>query len=113
LPYLSLKTGTVNWADLMHYETTNGIVLHGYADIKNTWVEGPLRPTDERILAWLFGYASHLIADATIHPIVEAIVGPYEENSKEHQLCETTQYFPYKFLKNSCKTLTCLHKKRS
>jgi hypothetical protein len=91
LPYLSLKTGTVNWADLMHYKTTNGIVLHGYADIKNTWAEGPLGPTDERILAWLFGYVSHLIVDATIHPIVEAIVGPYEENSKEHQLCESTQ----------------------
>jgi len=91
LPYLSLQTGTVNWADLMHYKTTNGIVLHGYGDIKSTWAEGLLGPTDERILAWLFGYASHLIADATIHPIVEAIVGPYEKNSKEHQLCEITQ----------------------
>lgn len=91
LPYLSFKTGEVNWADLMHYKKTNGIVLNGYAEIKNIWAEGPPRSADERILVWLFGYASHLIVDATIHPIVEAIVGPYDENSKEHQLCEITQ----------------------
>jgi len=91
LPYLSFKTGAVNWADLMHYESTNGIVLYGHDEIRKIWSTDGLSDTDERILAWLFGYASHLIADATIHPIVEAIVGPYEDNSTEHRICEMTQ----------------------
>lgn len=91
LPYLSFKTGAVNWADLMHYKNTNGIVLNGYDEIRKIWSTVGLRDTDERISAWLFGYVSHLIADATIHPIVEAIVGPYKDNSEEHLKCEMTQ----------------------
>lgn len=91
LPYLSFKTGLANWADLMHYKNTNGIVLHGYDELRKTWSAGRISNSNERILAWLFGYMSHLIVDATIHPIVEAIVGPYKENSKEHRKCEMTQ----------------------
>jgi len=91
LPYLSFKTGAVNWADLMHYENTNGIVLYGYDEIRKNWSADRMSETGERILAWLFGYASHLIVDATIHPIVEAIVGLYKDNSTEHRICEMTQ----------------------
>lgn len=90
LPYLSFKTGAVNWADLMHYEQTNGVVLNGHKEIRMNWSKG-LSEREERVLAWLFGYASHLIADATIHPIVEAIVGPYKDNMAEHRQCEMTQ----------------------
>jgi hypothetical protein len=89
LPYLSFKTGEVNWADLMHYEKTNGIAISGYGELKNVW---PTKsPAKEIKLIWLFGFVSHLIADATIHPIVQAIVGPYEQNKPEHRLCEMTQ----------------------
>lgn len=90
LPYLSFKTGAVNWADLMHYEQTNGVVLNGHKEIRTNW-QPELSEREERFLAWLFGYASHLIADATIHPIVEAIVGPYKDNKAEHRKCEMTQ----------------------
>jgi hypothetical protein len=89
LPYLSLKLGHVNWADVMHYEKTNSIVESGYATLKETW--SSRTPADEVKFVWLMGYVSHLIADATIHPVVEAIVGPYKENPDEHRLCEMTQ----------------------
>ncbi len=89
LPYLSFKTGSVNWADLMHYEKTNGIVINGYEELKKVWKDKGV--SDEIKLVWLFGFISHLVADATIHPIVQAIVGPYEQNKEEHRLCEMTQ----------------------
>lgn len=91
LPYLSFRTGTINWADLMHYDTTNGIVIHGHDELRQTWSMDGTNEADEIKLAWLFGYASHLISDATIHPIVEAIVGPYKDNPNEHRVCEMTQ----------------------
>ena len=45
---------------------------------------------DEAKMAWLFGYASHMIADAAVHPIINAIVGPYQVHPEEHRLCEMT-----------------------
>ncbi len=89
LPYLSLKSGSINWADVMHYEKTNRIVESGYTQLKNAMVSKT--PSDEVKFVWLMGYVSHLIADATIHPVVEAIVGPYSENKEEHRLCEMTE----------------------
>lgn len=89
LPYLSFKIGSVNWADVMHYEKTNSIAISGHAELKRTW--SSKTPSDETRLAWLLGFISHLVVDATIHPIVQAIVGPYELNKEEHRICEMTQ----------------------
>jgi hypothetical protein len=89
LPYLSFKAGEVNWADVMHYESTSGIVASGYNELKGHWPSKTV--ADEIKLAWLLGYVSHLVADATIHPVVQAIVGLYEENKEEHRICEMTQ----------------------
>jgi hypothetical protein len=88
LPYLSIR-GDVNWADIMHYENTNGTVIRGHAALKQRWASRT--EAEEAILTWLFGYVSHLVADATIHPIVQAIVGRYEEHKEEHRICEMTQ----------------------
>lgn len=89
LPYLSLRPGAANWADLMHYEKTNGIVVSGHRELKRVW---PAHGTeDEILLVWLLGYVSHLVADATIHPIVETVVGDYASHKKEHRVCEMTQ----------------------
>lgn len=89
LPYLSFNTGQINWADVMHYEKTNSIAVTGWKELRAIW---PIRSTaDEIKLAWLLGYVSHLVTDATIHPVVEAVVGPYEQNKEEHRLCEMTQ----------------------
>jgi Zinc dependent phospholipase C len=42
----------------------------------------------ERALAWLYGYASHIVFDSSVHPVVRAIVGEYEKNKTEHRACE-------------------------
>ncbi len=89
LPYLSFKTGKVHWANVMHHEKTNSIAISGYDELRRAW--NARTEAEEIKLAWLFGYASHLIADATIHPVVQAIVGVYEQNKEEHRICEMTQ----------------------
>ncbi len=86
LAYLSV--GGKNWADEMHYKKTNAIVISAFEELRGLW---PQRTEAEEIkFAWLMGYVSHMIADATIHPIIEAIVGPYEGNETEHRICEMT-----------------------
>jgi hypothetical protein len=89
LPYLSFKTGTTNWADLMHYKRTNGIALAGHGALRSGW-SGAEESTKAK-LAWLMGYVAHVLADVTIHPIVQATVGTYEEHKEEHRICEMTQ----------------------
>jgi len=89
LPYLSFKTGEVNWADVMHYERTNSIVTGAFDEMKAVWLSKS--EADEIKLVWILGFVSHLVADATIHPVVQAIVGPYEQNKEEHRICEMTQ----------------------
>jgi hypothetical protein len=42
-------------------------------------------------MAWLYGFASHIAADGTIHPIVNLKVGPYEQNKTAHRRCEMSQ----------------------
>lgn len=89
LPYLSFKTGNVNWADVMHYENTNASAVNAHEALKMVWRNKSDR--EEIQLVWLLGFVSHLVADATIHPVVQAIVGPYNEHKEEHRICEMTQ----------------------
>lgn len=89
LPYLSVKTGEINWANLMHYEKTNSIVQSGHNHLKTIWSKKTL--FDEIKFVWLMGYVSHVIADVTIHPIIQAIVGPYRGHEEDHRICEMTQ----------------------
>jgi hypothetical protein len=42
-------------------------------------------------MAWLFGFASHVATDGTIHPVVNLKVGPYEQNKTKHRRCEMSQ----------------------
>jgi hypothetical protein len=61
-----------SWADRMHYENSGDFVRNG---IKNLLaLEGDAFNT---CLAWLCGFATHLVTDSVIHPVVQAIVGPY------------------------------------
>ncbi len=89
LPYLSVGVGGNHWADAMHYERTNSQVISGFEALRQIWLVRT--PADEVKCAWLLGYVSHMVADATVHPIVNAIVGtPYAEHKEEHRLCEMT-----------------------
>lgn len=100
-PYLSELRNNIlklhSWADRMHYENTGGFVVEG---IKN--LQG-LKATEEFkvCLSWLCGFVAHLITDATIHPVVNSIVGPYIFNTTEHRQCEMIQdCFIFKQVKN-------------
>ncbi len=94
LPYLSIDLDGRAWCDALHdpnnrsQTKTNSLVISGFEALRHTW---PHRtPADEIKYAWLMGYVSHMVADATIHPIVQAIVGPYEGNETAHRICEMT-----------------------
>lgn len=86
-PYLAVgNSGAAKWADLMHYERTGDMVKAGVQVVSKL-----VGPAKEKAFAWLAGYTAHVIADVTIHPVVERKVGPYAENKKAHRVCEMHQ----------------------
>jgi hypothetical protein len=86
-PYLALHDANAKrWADKMHYDRTGQIVDAGVRHVRN--LSGLAK---EKALAWLLGYTAHLTTDATIHPVVERKVGPYDENQRAHRVCEMNQ----------------------
>ncbi len=86
LPYASLQG---IWADRMHYDKTNEVPLICAVNV-GCGVHGGKASLDSQA-AWIAGYVSHCVADATIHPIVQRIVGPYHADPETHRLCEMTQ----------------------
>jgi hypothetical protein len=90
LPYLKPSLHDQKaWADNMHYTTTNLLSYHCMIGIGTSHLLG--RPEGDAQLAWLAGYISHCVADATIHPLVQEIVGPYHGHEDEHRRCEMFQ----------------------
>ncbi|MGO9138757.1 MAG: zinc dependent phospholipase C family protein [Syntrophales bacterium] len=89
-PYLTeLLSGFLkehSWADRMHYENTGEFIRHGIRNLLD--INGDAFNV---CLAWLCGFTTHLVTDSVIHPVVQAIVGPYIFNSEEHRHCELTQ----------------------
>jgi hypothetical protein len=85
-PYLALQKGQGMWADNMHYTNTATLLRAGVAAVR----ELP-HPQRQRATAWLMGFAAHMTTDMTIHPVVEARVGPYIDNKGEHRKCEMHQ----------------------
>jgi hypothetical protein len=79
------------WADRMHREKTDGVVLKSLARIREMRGHAPGSDTWRKCLAWLLGYVSHVAADVTIHPIVNLKVGTYELNKDRHRECEMHQ----------------------
>ena len=77
-----------NWADLLHYTRTGDVVRAGAAHLRAAFPASRDQESFQRALAWFYGYASHVVFDASIHPVVRAIVGEYENNKTEHRACE-------------------------
>jgi len=77
-----------NWADLLHYVKTGDVVRAGVSILRQRYDVEKETKEYQRSAAWLFGYASHLVLDASVHPVVRAIVGEYEQNKTEHRTCE-------------------------
>lgn len=89
LPYLapfSEKSG--EWGNSLHHDRTVETIRSGVR-----LLPGLDAGTKEhkRAMAWLFGYASHVIADMISHPVVNLKVGPYDENKPQHRACELNQ----------------------
>lgn len=87
-PYLAITDSqSLPWADRMHYTRSGEMIHAGIALIKAMDDGLPKR----KAIAWLLGYAAHMITDVTIHPIVELKVGPYAKNKTAHRRCEMHQ----------------------
>ncbi len=91
IPYLAqLAMEGSSWADIMHYYKTDRITKNAIHSLIATKTKGKIWKYQ---LAWLLGFIGHIVADATIHPIVENIVGPYteKETHNDHRECEMIQ----------------------
>lgn len=91
-----------NWANHLHYEKTGDVVRVGVRLMMEQFLSDRNTPEFHRALAWLYGYSSHVVLDASIHPVVRAIVGEYEDNPTEHRACE--MYMDSYIYKNVYKT---------
>jgi hypothetical protein len=74
------------WSDAMHYTRTGEMIASGIRRVRSA--KGSAR---DKQLAWLLGYCAHVAADVTIHPVVQAKVGVYAENQRQHRICEMNQ----------------------
>jgi len=87
-PYLDLTSSdSKKWADAMHYAHTCRAIYEGIELVRKL----PQGLAKQKCLAWIMGYTGHVIADMSIHPVVELKVGKYEENPTQHRRCEMHQ----------------------
>jgi hypothetical protein len=90
-PYLKLfNKEAEGWANVMHYWNTANFIRTGVLRFSEMFADFTA-PDAQRCLAWLFGYTSHVVADLTVHPVVERRAGSYEGNATEHRRCEMHQ----------------------
>jgi len=87
-PYLGLDA---EWADRMHKGKTDQMVKKAMMLLHQDRSDHPDGSKWRQKFAWLLGYVSHIIADVTIHPIVNIRVGKYELNKDDHRRCEMNQ----------------------
>jgi hypothetical protein len=86
-PYLQiLDANACLWADLMHHQSIDKMIISGVEAIR--MLDDNRRP---KVFAWFLGFVSHIVADMTVHPVVELKVGQYEQNKSHHRKCEMHQ----------------------
>lgn len=88
-PYLRLLSkDATRWANVMHYWKPADFIRHAVPYVNAM----DFRVTDtQKCFAWLFGYTAHVVADFTVHPVINQRVGPYEQNKRMHRLCEMNE----------------------
>ena len=87
--YPNLICGNDNasqWAEAMHCVNACEMIVSGVKRVR-----GAKGTTRYKQLAWLLGYCAHVATDVTIHPVVQAKVGVYAENQRQHRICEMNQ----------------------
>jgi hypothetical protein len=75
------------WGFAMHEERVLDFVREAVRRVRGMQEEN----VRQKCAAWLFGFASHCVADGVIHPVINLKVGPYQENKTEHRCCELSQ----------------------
>lgn len=86
-PYLVVGSAeAAAWADEMHKNRCGALIGNGIQRVRG--MQGEAK---RKCLAWLLGLVSHVVADATIHPVIQEKVGPYEQNKTAHRECEMHQ----------------------
>ena len=80
------NTEASQWSDAMHLTRASEMIASGIRRVRCS--KGAVRDMQ---LAWLLGYCAHLATDMTIHPVVQAKVGDYAENQRQHRICEMNQ----------------------
>lgn len=87
--YPNLVTENPNgsfWSDTMHCTRAGDMITSGIERVRAA--NGSSR---DKQFSWLLGYSAHVATDITIHPVVQAKVGPYSENQRQHRVCEMNQ----------------------
>lgn len=87
-PYLDITNpDSIDWANCLHRYLGLDFLRRGIREVR------AIRETNirQKCLAWLFGFASHAVTDATIHPVINLKFGPYEKNQAAHRHCEMSQ----------------------
>ena len=86
--YPNLENGRTapQWADAMHYTRVCNMITSGIRHVRDS--RGKVR---KKQISWLLGYTAHVVVDMTIHPVVQAKVGVYAENQRQHRVCEMNQ----------------------
>ncbi len=87
-PYLDIgDKSSEAWATAMHEARVLDFLREGVRRVRLIQEEN----VRQKCAAWLFGFASHCVADGVVHPVVNLKVGPYEQNKTEHRCCELSQ----------------------
>jgi hypothetical protein len=74
------------WADNMHGVRTGDVIKEGVERVKALQGE-----KQRKCVAWLLGYAAHVVADVIVHPVVILKVGYYDNNPLGHRVCEMNE----------------------
>ena len=89
LPYFSpFSKNSADWGNALHHERTVETVRVGANKLSALNPGGKER---KKAMAWLFGYASHVVADMISHPVVNKKIGLYESHKPQHRVCELNQ----------------------
>ena len=79
------------WADAMHHKfgtLMEANIFHVGID----YIRKLSGDKQSKCLSWFLGYASHIVADVTCHPMTNLLVGDYEaDNQTEHRISEMNQ----------------------
>ena len=84
----TLQDAAKGWSDWMHYAQPMDFVRFAIPRL----LELPFNRAEGRAaVAWLFGYVAHLVADCTVHPVLNASGYDFNVDPTAHRKCEFSQ----------------------